>query len=163
MEPREQEEPGEELQRMAEEQMSDLESENESDKQQRSIRRRGRVAELYAAGTIQTAEDYYHAALVMLYGEDPQHYEQARRFGQRSAALGEPRSWSIVAAAWDRWLLAEKKPQRFGTQFIREAGRWSIGEVDPAVTDSERAMYGVPPLWVQRQNLEQLRRRDERD
>jgi hypothetical protein len=29
------------------------------------------------------------------------------------------------------------------------------------VTDSQRAMYGVPPLWVQQQNVEQLRRREE--
>jgi len=29
------------------------------------------------------------------------------------------------------------------------------------VTDAQRALYGVPPLWVQQQNVDQLQRREE--
>ena len=53
------------------------------------------------------------------------------------------------------------RPQRFGTQFIRENGRWSLGQVDPRVNDYQRALYGVPPLWYQQQNVDQLQRREE--
>jgi hypothetical protein len=33
--------------------------------------------------------------------------------------------------------------------------------MDPAVTDAMRAMYGVPPLWVQQQAVDRLQRREE--
>lgn len=157
-------EPGEspeaELARLAEEQISDLDAEGE-ERVQRGKQRRERVAQLYAQGAVESAQGYYHAALVMLYGEDVAHYDLARTFARRAADMGEPRAWSVVAAAWDRALVARGQPQRFGTQFIRENGRWSLGNVDPAVTDGERAMYGVPPLWVQQQSVEQLQRRED--
>jgi hypothetical protein len=160
MEPAGGETPSAELERLAEEQINDLESEGE-DRAQRGKQRRERVVELYAQGAVDSAQDHYHAALVMLYGDEPPQYDLARTFANRAAKLGEQRAWSVMAAAWDRALLAQGAPQRFGTQFVRENGRWSLGEVDPAVTDAERAMYGVPPLWVQRQNVEQLQRRDD--
>ena len=75
--------------------------------------------------------------------------------------MGEARAWSVIAAAWDRALLARGQPQRFGTQFIRENGRWSLGRVDPRVNDYQRALYGVPPLWFQQQNVDQLQRRED--
>jgi hypothetical protein len=157
-------EPGEspevELARLAEEQINDLDTEGD-DRVRRGKERRERVAQLYAQGAVETGQDYYHAALVMLYGEDVAHYDLARTFARRSAGLGEPRAWSVVAAAWDRALLARGEPQRYGTQFVRENGRWSLGQIDPSVTDGERAMYGVPPLWVQRQHVEQLQRRED--
>jgi hypothetical protein len=152
--------PESELERLAEEQLNELSSENE-ERADRSKERRERVAELYAQGHVQSAEDYYHAALVMLYGEDLPHFDLARTFARRAADMGETRAWSVVAAAWDRGLLKRGQPQRFGTQFVREDGRWSLGQVDPSVTDGERAMYGVPPLWVQRQHAEQLQRRED--
>jgi hypothetical protein len=160
MEPRSQEDPSNELQRLAEEQIGDLETDT-PDRAKRGKQRRERVVTLYAAGTIQSPEDHYHAALVMLYGDEMRHFDLARRLAEESARRGESRAWSVVAAAWDRWLLSRGQAQRFGTQFVREHGRWSLGEVNEAITDAERALYGVPPLWVQRQHLEQIRRRDE--
>jgi hypothetical protein len=160
MEPGDLETPSAELERLAEEQISDLDSEGD-ERIQRGKRRRERVVSLYAQGAIETPQDNYHAALVMLYGDDVAHYDLARTFSRRAADAGEQRAWSIIAASWDRWLLARGAPQRFGTQFVRENGRWSLGKVDPRVTDGERALYGVPPLWVQRQSVEALQRRDE--
>jgi hypothetical protein len=160
MEPREQEDPSAELQRLADEQLGDLDGDG-PERLRRGKKRRERVAEIYAAGDIQSADDYYHAAIVMLYGDEISHFVLAQRLAQRAADEGEARAWSVIAAAWDRTLLARGQAQRFGTQFVRENGRWSLGAIDPKVTDAERAMYGVPPLWVQRQNLEQIRRRDE--
>jgi hypothetical protein len=149
-----------ELERLAEEQMNDIDTEGE-ERSRRGKQRRERVVTLYAQGALRSGEDNYHAALIMLYGEELAHFDLARTFARRATSIGEPRAWSVIAAAWDRALLARGRPQRFGTQFIREDGNWSLGKVDPRVTDSERAMYGVPPLWVQQQNVEQLRRREE--
>lgn len=162
MEPFIPEDSSDELERLADEQLSDADSESD-DRRQRGRQRRARVLDLYNQGTIQSADDHYHAALVMLYGEDVAHYELAQTFARRATALGSRRSWSIIAAAWDRSLIQRGKPQRFGTQFVREQGQWTLGRVDPLVTDAERAMYGVPPLWVQEQAVARLRRREEPD
>lgn len=160
MEPRGFEDPSAELERLAEEQINDLDSTGE-ERVRRGKERRARVLTLYSQGALRSAQDNYHAALVMLYGDDVAHYELAKTFAQRAGAIGEPRAWSVVAAAWDRSLIGRGKPQRFGTQFIREGGRWSLGRVDARVTDAQRALYGVPPLWVQQQNVDQLQQRED--
>lgn len=149
-----------ELRRLAEEQINDIESES-AERVERSRVRRERVLALYAQGALITAQDHYHAAMVMLYGTEVPHFELSRAFAKRAAELGEMRAWSIIAAAWDRSLQARGLPQRYGTQFYRKNGRWTLGQIDPRVTDSERAMYGVPPLWVLKQHLEQLQRRED--
>ncbi|NTV63506.1 MAG: hypothetical protein HGA65_08225 [Oscillochloris sp.] len=120
-----------------------------------------RVIELYSADLIRSARDHFHAAWVMLCGETQGHYRMARMFARQSTELGESRAWTLRAMAWDRWLVASGKPQRFGTQIIKQEGRWSLGAVDPQVSDFDRALYAVPPLYVQRQSAEQLQRREE--
>lgn len=160
MDPEELNEPVDELERLADETLQDTDSDDEG-RRTRGKQRRDRVLELYGQGAVQTDEDHYHAALVLLYGDDLAHFELARVLARRAAAMGESRAWSVTAAAWDRSLIARGEPQRFGTQFVRENGVLSLGPVDPTVTDSLRALYGVPPLWVQQQTLERLRRREE--
>ena len=122
MEPFIPEEPGDELERLSDEQLNDAESEG-VDRRNRSRRRRTRVLELYNQGLVVSADDHYHAALVMLYGEDVAQFELSRTFARRAVELGSTRAWSIIAAAWDRSLIQRGKPQRFGTQFVREQGR----------------------------------------
>lgn len=160
MDPRGFEDPSAELERLAEEQINDLESTGE-ERSRRGRERRERVLTLYGQGALQSAPDNYHAALVMLYGDEVAHFELAKTFARRAIALGESRAWSVAAAAADRSLLGRGKPQRFGTQFVRENGRWTLGKVDPRVSDSLRALYGVPPLWVQQQNANQLQERED--
>lgn len=120
-----------------------------------------RVIDLYAKGSIEDGRDHFHAGLVLLHGERTAHYELARTFAHRAATMGEARAWTVQAMAWDRWLLSLGKPQRFGTQIIKHHGRWSLGDVDGRTNDSERALYGVPPLFVQEQRAEQLQRQED--
>lgn len=162
MEPFIPEEPGDELERLADEQLNDAENED-IERRDRGRKRRSRVLEFYNQGLVLSADDHYFAAIVMLYGEDVSHYELSRTFARRAVDLGSTRAWSIIAAAWDRSLIQRGRPQRFGTQFVRERGVWSLGRVEPNVADAERAMYGVPPLWVQEQAVARLRRREEDD
>lgn len=149
----------EELERLAEEQLTELHNEDPSLKQV-NRERRERVIMLYAQGGLKNPSDFYHAALVLLYGQDLEHLELARTFAKHATTVGENRAWWVIAAAWDRWLLERGKPQRFGTQFFREDGRWTMGDVDPKTTDAQRAFYAVPPLWFLRQNLQKLRQSD---
>ncbi len=120
-----------------------------------------RVIDLYAKGMIEDGRDHFHAGLVLLHGERTAHYELARTFSRRASDMGEARAWTVQAMAWDRWLLSLGKPQRFGTQIIKQQGRWSLGDVDVRITDSLRAFYGVPPLFVQEQRVRQLQRQED--
>jgi hypothetical protein len=152
------EEPSDELARLAREA---IEAQSGTVDMSGSRRRCQRVIDLYADSRIHDGRDYFHAAWVMLCGETPAHYNMARMFARRATELGEERAWTLRAMAWDRWLVAGGKPQRFGTQIIKQGGRWSLGAVDARVSDLDRALYAVPPLYVQRQSAEQLQRREE--
>lgn len=149
--------PSEELERLARE---SLEAQADPSDLTGMRQRCQRVIDLYAQGHIVNAYDNFHAAWVLLCGESAAHFRLARMFARRAAGLGEARAWTLEAMAWDRWLVASGKPQRFGTQILKQHGRWSLGAVDPAVTDLERAFYGVPPLYVQQQRAEQLQRQE---
>ena len=56
----------------------------------------------------------------------------------RAIELGyEPARW-LAAAAYDRWLSDAGLPQKFGTQYRSEGGRWILLPVDSSTTDEER-------------------------
>jgi hypothetical protein len=49
------------------------------------------------------------------------------------------------------------KPQLYGTQIQKDKdGPWYLWQVDPAVTDEERAKWDVPPLARARARAEAL-------
>lgn len=152
--------PGQELARLAQE---TIESQGGSSDAALMRMRCQRVIDLYASGAIQDARDNFHAALVLLYGEKSAHYELSRTFALRAARQDDARAWTVFAMAWDRWLLATGRSQRFGTQIIKRGGRWSLGKVDPQISDLDRAFYGVPPLFVQQQRASQLQRQEDAD
>lgn len=123
----------------------------------RDWRRRRRVQELIAAGALSAPEDFYHAAMILQHGTRLADYWQAHELAKRAADLGyRPARW-LVAAALDRWLMRQGKPQKYGTQYTT-VGKWWQGwrigrkyrlwDVDPATTDEERQEWGVPPLAV---------------
>lgn len=151
--------PSEELERLAREA---LEAQTGTLDPVEARRRCQRVLALYAGESIIDGRDYFHAAWVMLCGENQSHFALARRFAREATLQGEARAWTLRAMAWDRWLMASGKPQRFGTQMIKQDGRTSLGLVDPTVSDEERAFYAVPPLYVQRQLVERRAQQEDR-
>lgn len=118
----------------------------------RDATRRQMVEELIDKGALVTADDHYHAAMVLQHGAGPEHVWRAHVLARRAAELGSKGSpqWHharwLSAAAHDRWLVQQGKPQKFGTQYQAREGRWELHEVDPATSDRERAEWGVPPL-----------------
>src|SRR5439155_1245490 len=141
MEPRSSEDPSMELERMAEEQINDLDSESE-ERTRRSKQRRERVLTLYGQGALRSAPDNYFAALIMLYGDDVAHFELARTFAKRATVLGEPRAWSVVAAAWDRALLGRGQPAARRWPFRRS--RWPAPPRCPA---DRRILHTPARIW----------------
>ncbi len=121
-------------------------------------RRCQRVLEMEAQGLLVDGRACFLAGLVMICGESVADFHHAHRFARLATEYGDERAWTLRAMAWDRLLIELGRPQHFGTQIIRQDGRWSLGAVDPKVTDWERALFGVPPLYVQLQRVEELQR-----
>ena len=119
--------------------------------------RRSAVMSILATGGIQTALDYYNAAMIFQHGDSAEEIRLAHAFATISAALGSSSAsnW-LMAASWDRLMLQFEQPQWYGTQYVRDnSGKWVLYEVDPgAVTDEQRAERSVPSLQESRERAE---------
>ncbi|MES2148190.1 MAG: hypothetical protein V4508_00215 [Pseudomonadota bacterium] len=113
--------------------------------------RRDQLAEILRRGEVRTAEDYYNAALVYQHGAQVEEIRMAYSLALVSATLDPDNGkakW-LTAAAWDRILMRQGKPQWYGTQFQcpHASTTCELYVVDEtAVTDDDRKRAGVPPL-----------------
>jgi|SRR5688572_2996476 len=119
--------------------------------EQRDAERRKRVLELLGQGSVHTADDYFHAAMIFQHGEAVADIERAHQLALQAIAVdpGHKNARWLAAASEDRVLMYRDKPQRWGTQFKRIDGQWKLWPVDPATTDADRAKWGVPTLAEQ--------------
>ncbi len=122
-------------------------------------RRRERVTELLEAGALQDAADYFHAAVIFQHGEEAEDYRRAYELSLRAAELGHEKGRRMAANAYDRWLLAQGKPQKYGTQIICDERGCRLMELAPSTTDEERAAWDVPPLAVIQAQIAEMNRR----
>lgn len=113
---------------------------------------RARVLELQALDAIATPSDYRNAALVLRYsgpesGGDVDDALLAHELAAVAMLRGDMPSRPIAAEALDLFLARSLQPQRYGTCLIQRAdGFWSAPNVARSVSDSLRALYGVPTL-----------------
>lgn len=123
--------------------------------------RRGQVSEELKAGRVLTALDFYNAALVMQHGSTLEDIRMAHSLAAISAHLSPERSakW-LTAASWDRMMMYQKKPQWYGTQYVRDQNdKWALYDVDEsAVTDADRVALSVPTLAESRKRTEDMNR-----
>lgn len=120
--------------------------------------RRQRVEELLQSEPLQSPEDYFHAAMIFQHGGSLEYYWQAHELAKKGAELGQRSCRWLTAASYDRWLMHQGKPQKYGTQYMGREGRWILYEVDPATTDAERAEFDVPPLSQAIKRAEEMNR-----
>jgi hypothetical protein len=110
--------------------------------------RRNRVDEIIAAGGAKVADDYYHAAMVYQHGSAPDEIQRAHDLAVKAVELDpdhDAAKW-LAAAAEDRKLMYEGKPQKWGTQYRKINGTWVVWQVDPTITDAQREQWNVQPL-----------------
>jgi hypothetical protein len=129
---------------------------------QRDRQRRQRVEEIIESVGLEAPEDYFHAAMVFQHGETLDDYWRAHELAKKGAELGHPTSRWLAAAAYDRWLMNQGKPQKYGTQYTSRGDEpYRLWDVDPTTTDEERAAWNVPPLAEALRRAETLSRRKE--
>ena len=118
-------------------------------------RRRIRTKQLLDAGTLQSGDDYYHAAFVFQHGNEADDYLLAHLLATIAVARGRPDAVWIASATLDRYLQAIGKPQILGTQYaIPENGPVTQEPYDRAlISDAMRKALRVPSLEEQEQRL----------
>jgi len=126
----------------------------------RDAQRRIQVQAELNAGRIKTAVDFFNAALVMQHGATLEDIRMAHALASIAASIdpqNRSASW-LKAASWDRMMLTQKKPQWYGTQYVKDAnGKWMLYEVDEsAVTDAQRMELGAPTLAQARQRVDEM-------
>ena len=108
--------------------------------------RRYHVEQLLAERKVNTADDYFHACFIFQHGERLDHWAKAHLMARTAADLGHPRAKYMAAASYDRWLMRQGKPQKYGTNSVADNAGWRVWDYDPTTTDEERAALDVPPL-----------------
>jgi len=131
-----------------------------------SPKARNERVDIIAGDALKDAADYWHAAMLLQHGDSLDDSWRAHELAKHGAALGHAGCRWLAAAAYDRWLVTQGKPQKYGTQSRMIDGRLELCEVDPATTDAERTEWLVKPLAELRpdepSNLRVRRVRDER-
>lgn len=126
---------------------------------QRDESRRAEVQRMLATARVRTAHDFYCAALVFHHGQTVDDYRLATSLAWVSMTV-DPTNKDyayLVASTWDRFLLAQGRPQWYGTKCRHEpdsSGKDQLHPVDEtAVTDSDRARFDLKPLDVMRAHI----------
>ena len=124
----------------------------------RDAERLKRTKEIAAQGGLKAADDYFNAALVLQHSDKVEDYDQAHQWCLKAVELDPelPDARWLSAATLDRSLMNQGKPQRYGTQYRKADGKWILWEVDPTVTDEERAEWNVPSLAQARERLQEM-------
>jgi tetratricopeptide (TPR) repeat protein len=124
----------------------------------RDEKRRLRVEKILDSGGAKASDDYFYAAMVFQHGHEIQDFQLSHQLALKAVEL-DPNNraarW-LAAAAKDRELMNLGKPQLYGTQYRMKDGRMELYQVDPTITDEERAKWNVPPLEEAKRRAEAL-------
>ncbi|MDO1447824.1 hypothetical protein Q0590_16250 [Rhodocytophaga aerolata] len=123
------------------------------------MRIKARIAKVQAiieSATRLSGEDYFYACIIFLHGDCPEDFWQAYTCALKSVELQYAPARKLAAAAYDRWLMYQGKPQKYGLQYVPDGTRLRVWDVDPQTTDAERADWDVPPLEELYEHAQQL-------
>lgn len=105
--------------------------------------RQARVRALFSAGSIRSAADYHHAAMIFQHGDKADDIRLANALATLAMELSPDTKgyrW-LTAATWDRLLMYKRQPQWYGTQFSGDLkGMYLYPVAEDAVTDEERKL-----------------------
>jgi len=107
---------------------------------------------------LKTAEDYFHAAVILVETDTEEDLVHALGLGLHAAKLGLDTGFRVAAEATDKICVKKGNPQRYGTQFVYEPvlRAWRLYPYDPMTSDAERKAMGVEPLAKLREREAEL-------
>lgn len=120
--------------------------------------RQDRVHQILAEGGAKTADDHHRAAMVFQHGDTDEEIAKAHELSLKAVELDpeHPSARWLAAASKDRLLMRQGKPQLYATQYKKVDGKWVLHEVDPSVTDEERAKWDCPSLEKAKKRAETM-------
>ena len=125
--------------------------------------RLARTKEIYQENQLNTANDYYHAALILQHGNVPEDFLLAHEFCVVAISKGRNDKYTrwLAAASEDRFLMNIGRPQRFGTQYqaIPANAPYKLYKVDEGVTDELRRQMSTPTLAQAKQREVELNKK----
>ncbi len=153
----------EELREMYEEDQSsranwqDLTPEEMSEMINGDKERRERVLDILATEKLTTADDYFHAAMILQHGEVPEDFLVSHVLSTIAGFKGHSAAKWLSAASLDRYLHRIDRPQIFGTQYRNVDGKWSLDPIDgDLLSDGIRADHSTPTLAKARANADRF-------
>lgn len=107
------------------------------------LKRRARVAEIFATIGFKAPDDYLAAALIFQHGNLPDHYYQAFIWSNRAYGLGDEAGKKLSALAMDRYLVSTGKKQLFGSQAYAPilGGCFCLQPTETSFPDDIRKQY----------------------
>src|SRR5947199_1812208 len=98
--------------------------------------------------------------MIRMHGDGVEDVWQEHERSMKAVELGCEEARWLAAASYDRWLMNQGKPQKYGTAFLPvylpAGAQWVVWDVDPLTTDAERAQWNVPTLAEQQQRAEEM-------
>ena len=123
----------------------------------RDAQRRREVRRIILEQKLKAGADFYHAAFIFHHGPHKVDSQRAIHLAKKSMERGYKKARWLYAAAFDRFLMKNKKLQKFGTQFFKKKnGSWQLWPLDQETTDAERTLFGVKSLVRLKKQIERL-------
>ena len=134
----------------------------------RDLQRRDRVMEMHRAGDLKAGMDFYHAAMILQHGHEPEDFLLCHELCITAVFCHreEKGDWLagakwLAAASEDRFLQTIGRNQRFGTQFrtLDPDPTWRLGEIEEGVTDEMRKAWNTPSIAEAKKREAEMNRR----
>ena len=117
---------------------------------ERDRARREELLDLMGRGEVNTPNDLYRAAVILLHGAEAKDFLIAHRLSVISAVQGHRAARWLCAASLDRFLMSVGQPQAYGTQFElgEEDARYQLRLPidDSTLLHFEKRFFGVPSV-----------------
>jgi len=128
--------------------------------------RRAEVNKMILSEKVNTAQDYYNAAMIFQHGNDTIASDKAVKYMKKAVNLDPEINKWLLAAAIDRDLMRKGKPQIYGTQYVKNTADapYELYKIDTTqITDKQRIAYSVPTLQQARERLKMMNKKKIQD
>lgn len=123
------------------------------DKADRDKARSKEALKTLKKGLVCSAEDQFYTAWVIRHSTDVDTLQTTYDLAVASMKGHIDRSNWLTATAFDRLQVYSGFPQRYGSMIGHDKGVVCLYDVDPNVTDEDRAQYRMPPIADQYQKV----------